>query len=213
MLWSAADLADAIEVGLRSHAHALDVEHAVYGLDARDELELQPVIADALATAGYGVEREQRYPSDRAKRKRSEGERCDFVVTPDARDLQQPDAAGTLFDADDAVELSDACWLELKVVNQFTIDGANAAYSTQLLSTVRRDVTKLSKDMDILHAMVVLLLFVASEHVASHDLGVWQDRCLQRSLPIGAPAIRHVPINDRLGNRVCTVAVYPVRHL
>ena len=48
---------------------------------------------------------------------------------------------------------------------------------------------------------------------AEHDLRVWQDRCLAASLPIGGPCVRTLPITDRLGNRVCTTALYPVNHL
>jgi hypothetical protein len=78
---------------------------------------------------------------------------------------------------------------------------------------VHHDVTKLSKDRDILHAGLLLVLFVESDAVADHDLGVWQDRCLSKGLPIAAPSRRTVPITDRLGNKTCVLALYPVMHL
>lgn len=212
-MWSLADIADAIAAGLASRAHALDEEQAIRGLDALEELELQPHIETALSDAGFGVFREQRYPDDRRRRKRSEGERCDFVLTYDARSLREPDLAETLFDPENAVDLEDALWLEMKVVSQFNDEGPNASYSSQLLSTVRRDVTKLSKDHGILHAAVLLVLFVAEQRIAANDLGVWQDRCLERGLPIGAPYQRDVTITDRMGHGVCAIALYPVSHL
>ncbi len=181
-------------------------------MDVLDEIALHPTVASALREAGYGVYREQRYPADRIKRSHSEGERCDFVLTPDGRELSQPDAAGTLFDPADTVPLDEAYWLEVKVVSQFTVEGPNANYSSQLLSTVRQDVTKLSKEPGILHAGLLIVLFVQDERVADHDLQIWQDRCLQRGLPIGSPAVRRTQLNNRHGHGVCLMAVYPVMH-
>lgn len=208
-----AGIADAVESGLGDEAARLDREQAVYGLDARDELELQPTIADSIRAAGYGVFREQRYPADRRRRKESEGERCDFVLTEEARGLRHPDAEPSLFDDPEAVELDLALWLEAKVVHQFQIDGANAGYGSQLLSTVRHDVTKLSKDPRILHAALLIVLFVRDIAVAEHDLKIWQQRCLDRGLPIGAPYRRRVELTDRLGNGLCVVELVPVHHM
>jgi hypothetical protein len=212
-MWSAADIADGCADGLAQRAAALDTEQAVFGLDALDEVDLHPVLATALGSASFGVFREERYPADRQRRKESEGERCDLVLTPDARPLVVSERKATLFEPDDAVDLEDAYWLEVKVVAQYTEEGANASYSSQLLSTVRHDVTKLSKDDGILHAGLLIVLFVRERAVAEHDLGIWQDRCLERGLPIGAPYVRAVPITDRLGNGVCYLALYPVSHL
>lgn len=213
MTRSCADIADAIETGLKRQCEQLDIEQAVYGLDALDEVAIHPSLAAALRAAGYGVYREQRYPADRTRRKASEGERCDFVLTRDGLPLLQPDAAGTLFDPPDAVELSDAFWLEVKVVAQFTTDGPNRNYASQLMSSVRHDVTKLSKDPHILHAALLLIMFVRDERIANHDLRIWQDRCLERGLPIGAPSQRFITMTDRHGNGLCAIAVYPVNHL
>jgi hypothetical protein len=208
-----ADIADAAQNGLKRRLNQLDLEQAVYGLDSLDEIALQPVLATAFLDAGFGVYREQRYPADRRKHRVSEGERCDFVLTAEARPLKHPDAAGTLFDPPDALELADAFWLEVKTVTQFTIEGPNPRYSSHLLSTVRQDVTKLSKDPGILHAGLLLVLFTRSQEVAEHDLRIWQDRCLGRGLPIGAPCTRAIPMTDRHGNSVCLVAAYPISRL
>jgi hypothetical protein len=212
-MWSIADIADVLETGLRERNAQLDAEHAVYGLDALEEVALHPVLAEALALGGFGVHREQRYPADRIRHRESEGRRCDFVLTPDRLPLREPDAKATLFDPPEAVELDEAFWLEVKVVAQFTPEGPNRNYASQLLSTVGQDVTKLSKDPDILRAGILIVLFVRDAIVAEHDLGVWQDRCLERGLPIGAPSLRMLSMTDRLGNGVCAISVYPVNHL
>jgi hypothetical protein len=215
-MWSYSTIADALEAGLKRHLEYLELEQAVYGLDVQDEIALHPIIATALREEGYGVYREQRYPADRlASRLRlSTGERCDFVLTPDGRALAAEESRGTLFDSlPGAVALDEAFWLEVKVVSQFTLEGPNANYSSQLLSCVRQDVTKLSKDTGILKAGLLIIMFVRDEVVAEHDLNIWQDRCLSRGLPIGAPSIRRIPITDRHGHGLCVTALYPVNHL
>lgn len=211
--WSIPEIADAVECGLRKACETLAQEQAVYGLDALDEIRLHPTIEQCLRSAGYGVSREQRYPADWLRRRGSEGERCDFILTPAGRPLIVPEAATTMFEPADAVALEDAFWLECKIVHQFTSDGPNPRYSPQLLSTVGQDVTKLAKDRVILHAGLLLVLFVADLAVADHDLTVWEDRCLEKSLPIGAPSARSIDMTDRIGNRACRIAVYPVNHL
>lgn len=208
-----ADITDAIETGLQSHLAQLEAEQAVYGLDALDEIALHPVIAHALEGAGYGVHREQRYPADRIHRRVTEGERCDLVLTASGAPLKHPDAAATLFEPPDSTDLCDAFWLEMKVVAQFTIEGANSGYASQLLATVRQDVTKLAKDSGILHAGLLIVMFVRDQFVAEHDLQIWENRCIRRGLPIGAPSRRYIPINDRCGNGLCAISLYPVSHL
>ncbi len=212
-MWSLAEIADVLSEGIAQHAAQLDVEHAVRGLDALDEVALHPILADILRRAGYGVQREVRYPAARLHRKESEGQRCDLVLTPDSRQLVEPDSKATLFEPADAVALEDAFWLEVKVVSQFNEEGANYQYTSQLLSPVRRDVSKLSREYDILHAGILLILFVSDEEVATNDLGIWQDRCLKRGVPIGSPYQRFIPINDRLGHKLCALTLYPVHHL
>jgi len=212
-MWSYADIADAVAEGLATFERHLAEEQAVYGMDALDEVRLHSILERGLAAAGFGVHREQRYPADRTRRRNSEGERCDVVLTRDRRPLRQPEQAATLFDSPDAIDLDEGFWLEVKTVAQHTPDGPNRQYGSQLLSTVRRDVTKLSKDAGILHAGLLIVLFVENEHVADHDLRIWQDRCLARGLPIAAPCLRMVPIADRHGNTLAAVTLYPVRHL
>lgn len=209
-MWSVADIADALERGVVDRAAELDSEQAVYGIDAQAEIELHPLLAASLANAGYGVYREQQYPSDRERRRRSEGERCDLVLTFDGRPLRDPESRRTLFETPDTADVNEAYWLEVKVVAQYTVDGPNARYTSQMLSPVRRDVVKLAKDRFIYHAGVLLLLFIEDERVAAHDLEVWMDQCLRRSLPVGAPAVRGVPLANRLGNAHAAIAVVPV---
>ena len=74
---------------------------------------------------------------------RSEGKRCDLVLTPDGLPLRDPELDGTLFAEQDAVDPAGAYWLEIKTVAQYEIGGPFKRYSAELLAA---DV--LSRDVD-----------------------------------------------------------------
>lgn len=211
--WCVADIADAIEAGLTGLIDLDRRAQSVRGIDALDEVSLHPLLESALKDAGFGVHREERYIGDRGKRSRAEGRRCDLVLTPDSRPLQDPAATATLFDDPNAVPLEEAFWLEVKTIAQHTEMGPNQTWSSELLGTVRADVAKLARDQHIFHAALLIVLWVESIEVAEHDLGVWQDRCLDKGLPIASPSQRVISIQDRLGNTHCVLRLYPVTHL
>lgn len=214
MRWSTADIADALEAGLRRQAEADDAEHAVYGFDARDELALHPLLADSLGQFGdgWGVWREQRYPGHWAKRKKSEGLRCDLVLTPRGQPIADPDTKGTLFGAAvETCEAESAYWLEVKTVAQFEGGEGFKRYSAELLRPVMADVKKIWQDGVIRQGGLGLVLFAADAEVADHDILAWHSRCLEKGLPVQTPAVRGLPITDRIGNGWCAIAVFGVR--
>lgn len=208
--WCCATVADAIAAGLEEQARQVEVAQAVRGLDSLDELALHPILRATLTAAGYGVWPEQRYPADRRKKRRSEGERCDLVLTPGGRPLVVPEAEATLFEPTAAVPLGQALWIEVKVVAQHLEGGPNGRYATELQQPVRRDVAKLAKDAGIGHAGVLLILFTADRRVADHDLAMWERRCLERGHLVEPPRVRRIDIGDRLNNRLCTIALFSV---
>ncbi len=209
--WSTGDLADAIVAGLHARAQADDLEQAVYGFDRLDELGLHPLIQQSLRDAGYGVWPEQQYPDDWSKPRRSEGKRCDMVLTPGPdRPLRDPLIRATLFDNADAIDPGEAYWLEVKTVAQFETTGPFARYSAELYAPVTADIKKLWQDGVIQHAGLLLVLFTADARTAEHDLALWHRRCLDKGLPVSPPAIRGLTITDRIGNGYCSVAVFAV---
>ncbi|MAE66863.1 MAG: hypothetical protein CMJ18_21610 [Phycisphaeraceae bacterium] len=213
MLWSTDFIADAVAAGLEAHARQDDLEQAVYGFDHLDELGLHPIVQQALRDADIGVWPEQRYPSHWLKKSRSEGLRCDVVLTPDpgSSGLRDPEIRDTLFDLLPACDPEDAYWLEIKTVAQYTVDGPFPRYTTELLSPVPKDIKKLWGDGIIRHAGLLLVLFAESKITAEHDLDTWYRKCLERGYPLGAPARRGFRITDRIGNGYCEVGVFAVR--
>lgn len=211
MLWSYAEIADAVHAGLTLRAQQDDLEQAVYGFDVLDELGLHPLLQEAFVEAGFGVWPEQRYPSDRHRARGSEGRRCDIVLTPSGTPLRQPLAKRTLFDPEVACELEQAYWLEVKTVSQFDQRGPFRRYSAELMAPLAADVRKLWQDASIYHAGLLLVLFTEDRKIAEHDLAAWHRHCLDHGYPVNAPAVRGLPISDRIGNGYCTAAVFPVR--
>ncbi len=210
-----ADIADALQAGLLAQAQAEDLEQAVYGFDARAELALHPLVQQSLAAAGFGIFPEQRFPSDREHARKSKGQRCDLVLTPPGphgpAPLRDPQAKATLFDDEQAVDLAEAYWLEIKTVAQFETTGPFRRYSSELFSPVVDDVKKLWNDSLLRYAGLLLLLFTATPEVAEHDLAVWHERCLRKGCPLAMPAVRGVKLTDRIGNGWCAIAVFGVR--
>lgn len=204
---------DALHAGLETASAEVELEQAVSGLDAKKELALHPILHAALRAASFGVHVEQRFPSERAHRRRSQGARCDIVLTESGRPLEVPTTQQSLFALPDATPLRDAGWLEVKCVAQYHELGPNRAYAHALTHPVWKDVQKLARDEGIEHAAVLLILFTEDEAVAEHDLGVWSSRASLRGLPLWPRLTRAVPIGDRLGNRVCTVALFPIERI
>lgn len=213
MAWNGGEIVDAVTDGLLARARADDAAQEVYSIDALNELGLHPLIQQSLRDAGFGVFPEQRYPGGRGRKRKSEGKRCDVVLTPDSRALMEPDVETTLFEPDDAVVLEAAYWLEVKTVSMFTTEGPFSRYSAELLAPVSQDIRKLARDPQIYHSGLLLVLFTSDRPTAEHDLHAWEQRVLTRGYPIASPVIRHEPLNDRLGNANMAVALYPVRRL
>jgi hypothetical protein len=151
-VWRADEIVEILAETVRERESALREEQAVYGLDALDEAELQPIFAAGFAAAGLGVLREQGYPTQWKRKRRGaddvplprDRERCDLVLTPApgqiiadsfvaerAAGRARREAAGTLFEsvsepvqhaAANAVAPDEAYWLELKVVAQYSVE-------------------------------------------------------------------------------------------
>ncbi len=212
--WDLRAVVEALADGVRTESNRLDQEQAVRGVDALDEVALHALLRDGLTDAGFGVCTEQRFPTGAVRRRRSEGERCDLVVTrsPGAR-LLDPLLAGTLF-ADDGIGPAHALWIEVKLAAQFAIiDGVarpNPRYSAQLLTAVQADIRKLHREPGITDAAVCVVCFTEHRETAEHDLTACAHRCLDKRLPIGAPHIKTLPITERIGSAWCAIGLFPV---
>jgi hypothetical protein len=207
-LWDYAELADRLNQCIGSAEDELRLEQAVYGLDARDEREIQSLLVERLGKF-YEVAREVHYPSSAGARL-THRQRCDLVLTPLGRPLRLDVAPPTLFDAPNLVGPEEALWLEVKIASQFREGGArHGGYGSQWRSAIVEDLRKMEADERIKHAGLVLIVFNESDAVLNKDLELFEDVLAQKEVLAGFRQVRSVKIADRIGHQLCTVAVWP----
>jgi hypothetical protein len=208
LLWDFSTLADHLGQSLQKAEDDVRLEQAVYGLDSKDELTLQTLLADALRVF-YEVAREVHYPST-VGRKLSHRPRCDLVLTPKGRPLKIDSAPPTLFDAPDLCAPAEALWLEVKIAYQFKEGGArHGGYSAQWRGAIVEDLRKMEADEMIRTAGLVLIVFNESQQVLAKDLDLFELVLAQKEVLAGFRQVRSIPIWERIGHRLCTVAVWP----
>jgi len=215
--WNFADVADALGQCIASAENDLKLEQAVYGLDAMDELPIQSLLALRLKNH-FEVAREVHYPSSLG-RKLSHRPRCDIVLTPKDRPLipSQPiePAIPTLFDVvkehePDYCGFSEALWLEIKCAYQFREGGArHSGYGAQWRQNVVADLRKMEAEPMIREAGLVLVVFNESQRILDKDLELFEDVLARKEVLAGFRQVRSVPITDRIGHQLCTIALWP----
>jgi len=201
-------LADQLRTVLE-HAEAdLRLEQAVYGLDTKDEKAIQALLAEGLK-AYYDVAREVHYPSTVGK-KLTHRPRCDLVLTERGRPLKLDSAVPSLFEPDDQAQSAEALWLEVKCAYQFRApDQRHLGYGPQWRTAVVEDLRKMEAEAGIREAGLVLVVFNESHDILQKDLELFEDVLMRKEVLAGFRQVRSVAILDRMGHRVCTVAVWP----
>jgi len=206
--WDFSTVADEIAAVIARAESDLRLEQAVYGLDARDELAIQSLIADGLKSR-YEVAREVHYPSSSGN-KLTHRQRCDIVLTPLGQALQLDHAPATLFDPPDLAKPEQALWLEVKVAYQFREGGArHAGYGAQWRSAVVDDLRKMEGEERIREAGLLLIVFNESQEILEKDLELFELGLMQKEVLAGFRQVRSVPILDRIGHHLCTAALWP----
>ena len=206
--WDFSTLADDLEQIVRRSEADLRLEQAVYGLDARSELQIQELLASGLA-GRYEVAREVHYPST-VGRKLTHRQRCDLVLTPKGRPLKLDSVAPTLFDPPDLAGPQEGLWLEVKVAYQFREGGArHGGYGAQWRDAVVEDLRKMEAEAMIHEAGLCLVVFNESREILEKDIELFESILTREEVLAGFRKVRTVEISERIGHRVCTVAVWP----
>lgn len=201
-------LAEQVAGVLAAREAELRLEQAVYGLDALDEIALQSLIAAGLA-AHYSVGREVHYPSSAGK-KLTHRRRCDLTLCPPGRPIRLDRDPPTLFDAPDFTKPEDAFWLEVKRAAQFKMpDVRHKGYGNQWRGAVVEDLRKMDGDPLIRRAALLIVVFTESEVVVEKDVELFEDVLARKEVLAGFRQVRHVPIVDRVGHKLATVAAWP----
>ena len=207
-MWDFCTLADHLAGTIQRVESDLRLEQAVYGLDTKDELTLQSLLAQGLA-AHYEVSREVHYPSSRGN-KLTHRQRCDLVLSPKGRPLKLDSKPDTLFDPPNQCPPDAALWLEVKAAYQFREGNIrHTGYGTQWRDRVVSDLRKMEAEAPIREAGLVLIVFNESTEVLDKDLELFELVLARKEVLAGFRQVRTVPIWDRIGHSVCTVALWP----
>jgi len=180
----------------------------VYGLDAKDERGVQELLAARMA-AWYEVAREVHYPST-AGRRLTHRQRCDLVLTTKGRPLKIDSAPVTLFDLPDLAGPEEALWLEVKVAYQFKEGGhRHGGYGAAWRSKVIDDLRKMETEPLIHEAGLCLIVFNESRDILDKDVELFETILARKEVLAGFRKVRTTDITERIGHRVCTVALWP----
>lgn len=206
--WDLSTLADQLGAVVQSTEDALRLEQAVYGIDARDERQIQTMLAEGLQQF-YEVAREVHYPSSAGNRL-SNRQRCDIVLSPKGRPLKPDSAPPTLFDPGNLCPPAEALWLEVKIAYQFREGGVrHGGYGQQWRQAVVEDLRKMEADEMIREAGLLLVVFNESRDILDKDLDLFETVLALKEVLAGFRHVRSVPILERIGHRLCTVALWP----
>lgn len=206
--WDLGLLADRLGRILGEAEARLRLEQAVYGLDAMEEPAWHPMLAGELGR-WYEVVREAHYPSS-AGRKLTHRPRCDLVLSEKGRPLRLDRSPPMLFDPPNPVSPAEALWLEVKVAHQFRqIDRPDSRYSAQWRNAIIDDLRKMDRDDRIHHAGLLLIVFNESQEILDKDLELFEMLLAQKEVLAGERQVRSVGILERMGHRLCTVALWP----
>src|SRR5688572_23163247 len=169
---------------------------------------MQVLLAERLIP-WYEVAREVHYPSTRG-RKLTHRARCDLVLAVKGCPLKLDSAEPTLFDTANTCDATDALWLEVKVAYQFREGGLrHRGYGSQWRQAVVDDLRKMEAEVKVRDAGLVLVVFNESQGVLDKDLELFEDVLARKEVLAGFRQVRSVPIVDRIGHSLCTVAVWP----
>src|SRR5690606_16032154 len=187
--WDLYTIADDLAQILEQAEADLQLEQAVYGLDALDERQMHALFADRLADR-YEVAREVHYPSSAGK-KLSHRQRCDLVLSPRGLPLRLDSKPPTLFDPPDFCPPEQALWLEVKCAYQFREGGVrHGGYGAQCRQGVVRDLQKMEAEPRIHEAALVLIVFNESEGVLHQDLDLFETVLAEKEVLAGFKQVR-----------------------
>jgi hypothetical protein len=149
------------------------------------------------------------YPSS-AGSKLTHRQRCDLVLTVRGCPLRLDSNPPTLFDPAQQASPEEALWLEVKVAYQFREGGSrHGGYGQQWRTAVIDDLRKMESDRRIHEAGLLLVVFNESEEVLNKDLDLFESVLVIKEVLAGFRQVRSVPILDRMGHRLCSIAMFP----
>jgi hypothetical protein len=115
-----------------------------------------------------------------------------------------------LFDAPNLCTADEALWLEVKIAYQFREGGIrHGGYGAQWRNAVVDDLRKMEEDPLIKEAGLLLVVFNKARDILDKDLDLFETVLMQKEVLAGFRQVRSVPILERIGHRLCSIALWP----
>jgi hypothetical protein len=133
-----------------------------------------------------------------------------LVLSPAGAPLLLDSRPPDLFTPQALTSPGDALWLEVKVAYQFREGGVrHGGYGAQWRNAVVADLRKMEDDPLIKEAALLLVVFNESADILNKDLDLFETVLAAKEVLAGFRHVRSVPILDRIGHRLCTLALWP----
>lgn len=205
-------MADQLHAGIAHLITRLAELDPPASLDDVSDRELLAHASTSLGTGAAWTGTDLPYPGFEAPagKARAKPPRCSVVLA--SRDVQGAHDAPGLF-AESMSTPEEACWVELVLAREWRQCEQCPRYAAAFTDRAMRMVAQLATDERILHARVAWIVMASSEERARTDLASWEQLALAEGLPVGAPVIRSLPMQDLQGNAACVTAIVPVQRL
>ncbi len=85
----------------------------------------------------------------------------------------------------------------------------HSGYGAQWRTNVVADLRKMEAEPLIREAGLLLIVFNESREILDKDLDLFESVLTQKEVLAGFRQVRSIPILERMGHRLCTIALWP----
>lgn len=209
---SPADLADALELGIRRAQQQRAQAEPAGSLEGLSDDALHALAAESLAATAPWSARAVPYPGfepPRASRK-ARAPRCAVVVA--GSPLDEPSTGLDLY-SDHRATAESACWIEITVAREWRSLARCPDYHRAFATRSLRWAAQLATDERVLHGRLAWVILASTAQRALADLHAWERLAVAEGLPVGAAVSRTTVLPDLEGNAACVTAIVPVHRL
>ena len=100
-------------------------------------------------------------------------------------------------------------WKSKSPISSAKAAARHSGYGTQWRNAVVDDLRKMEEDPLIKEAGLLLVVFNEAPEILQKDLELFEIVLMQKEVLAGFRQVRSIPILDRIGHRLCSIALWP----